>query len=159
MAGEADEAHLPLRFARSSASITPPFAKWRSGSFAVHDLVHLPEVEVVGLEPAQRLLELRIAVFASRPCVQTFVIRKTCLPPAVASALPMRVSLSPSWYSQALSMNVMPASTAACTMRIASRSRADLAEVIAAEAERGHGLAGAAEGSERNGLGAVEECA
>ena len=65
----------------------------------------------------------------------------------------MRSSLFPSWYSQALSMKVMPASTASCTMRIASFWVAGVAEVVAAEPERGDGDAGAAEGTGGDGFG------
>ena len=57
-----------------------------------------------------------------RPCVQTLVIRKTWSRAPAASALPMISSLLPSWYSHALSRKVMPASTAAWTMRTASRA-------------------------------------
>jgi hypothetical protein len=65
---------------------------------------------------------MRVAVFASRPCVQTLVMRKTFCRQPLASAFPMRISLTPSLYSQALSMNVIPASTALCSSEIASRS-------------------------------------
>jgi hypothetical protein len=37
-----------------------------------------------------------------------------------ASARPIQTSLIPLWYSQQLSKNVMPASTASCTIRSAS---------------------------------------
>ena len=87
----------------------------------------------------------RRATCLPRPCEQTLVIRNTCSRRPPARAWPMRVSLSPSWYSQALSMNVMPSSTAAWTMRTASRALHG-AEVIAAEAQRGDGGAGTAEG-------------
>jgi hypothetical protein len=92
---------------------------------------------------------MRIAVFASRPWVQTLVMRKTFSRQPLASAFPMRVSLTPSWYSQALSMKVMPASMARWQERRRLTLGADLAEMEAAESEGGHGLAGAAEWAAR----------
>lgn len=49
---------LPCRFARSSASMTPPRAKWAIRIVVVGALVDLPEIETVRLQPAQGLVEL-----------------------------------------------------------------------------------------------------
>ena len=77
---------LPAFFAASSASMAPPCAKMRSGSFVADDLVDLQQVDVVGLEPLQRLVDLlRRPSSRSRPSI--FVIRKALLPVAVAQRL------------------------------------------------------------------------
>src|SRR2546421_316201 len=60
-----------------------------------------------------------MAVFRSRPWVQTLVIRKTSSR-RPCSACPIRSSLRPPLYSQALSKNRTPASTASWTRRIAA---------------------------------------
>src|SRR3954463_8711526 len=62
-----------------------------------------------------------MAVFASRPCVQTLVIRNTRSRRSLM-AFPIRISLLPSWYSHALSRKVTPPSIAAWMSFIASAS-------------------------------------
>ena len=56
------------------------------------------------------------------PWVQTLVIRNTLSRQPPARALPINTSLRPSWYSQALSMKLMPWSMASCTSRMDSSS-------------------------------------
>ena len=80
----------------------------------------------------------------------------------IRERLPIAISLSPSWYSQALSMNVMPASIARVHDLDGLADRRHEAEVIAAEAERRHALAGmTAEGREEEwtcGRSAALDC-
>ena len=49
---------MPCCFARSSASTTPPAREVTLGIVVVDALVNLPEVEIIGPQPPQRLLEL-----------------------------------------------------------------------------------------------------
>ena len=70
----------------------------------------------------------------------------------------MSSSLRPSWYSHALSMNVMPASTASCTRRTASSLALDRAEVVAAQAEDADLDTGPAEGPAGDRLFRSHEC-
>ena len=57
MAGESDEANLALLFGFGSASAAPPGADEQLGIVVEGDTVNLPEIEVIGLQPLERLLE------------------------------------------------------------------------------------------------------
>ena len=118
--GEADEAHFALllrlgqRLDRAAGREVP------LGVVFIDHLVDLPEVEMIGLQAGAAIPRAsRIENFLSRPCVQSFVIRKT-LSRRPLQRFAHQLSLLPSWYSHALSMKVIPPSIASCTMRIDS---------------------------------------
>src|SRR5580704_15612988 len=110
MTGKADETNFALLFG---------FLQRFSGASRTHKkfwivvegyAVNLPKVQVISLQSVERLLE-HLHGQGSVPCVHTFVIRKS-LSRRPLSALPIQSSLFPRWYSQQLSKNVIPLSTA-----------------------------------------------
>ena len=143
---------LPCSLALRSASAAPFGRMNSSGSFSKRDAVDLPEIEVIGLQAAQRLFEhLRWRARRSRPWVQTLVIRKT-LSRRPLRPLPIQ--------SSRLAAMIFPAVVEECDAAVdgllhdANRGLLVLrvAEVMAAEAERGDFYVGVlAERAHRHG--------
>jgi len=53
VAGEADESHLPLLFGFEQSLSGPVRREVQIGIVFVDDFVNLPEIQIVGLQPAQ----------------------------------------------------------------------------------------------------------
>jgi len=95
VAGKADEADLALLLRAIEGLEHATLGVRQLGIVVVDDAVDLPHVQVIGLQPPQRLLEHRKGEPPRlRPCVQTLVIRTT-LSRRPRSARPSRFSVLP----------------------------------------------------------------
>ena len=95
MPGEADVSDFALRLGPLERLDDAALGEVPLRVVVVDALVYLPEIEVVGAQARSDSSSCRIATFASRPCVQTLVIRNTESRRS-AIARPIRRSLSPS---------------------------------------------------------------
>ena len=112
--GEADEAHLALLLGLVERFEHAALGVGQFGVVVEADAVDLPQVEVVGLEPAQRLVEhLHGQVRAA--AVRADLGHEEDLVAAPFRPRPSQSSARPFQYSQQLSKKVMPASTASWT--------------------------------------------
>ena len=79
------------------------------------DAVDLPEIEVIGLEALEGLVQ-HFGRQSSFAAVGADFGHEKDLVTAAFQALPIQSSDLPRWYSQQLSKKVMPLSTASCTI-------------------------------------------
>ena len=96
MASEPEVANLALLQRVESGVDCAVVGENPIGVVVVDDFVKLPQVDMIGLQPAKAVVEVRLRALAVR--LQTLVIRKTLsrrLPSA--RALPIRSSARPSW--------------------------------------------------------------
>ena len=154
VAGEADEADHSLLLRAIERLDHAALREMALRVTPVCDLVYLPEVEVVRPEPTQRLLEHAHRRLRVAPVRADLGHEEDLLPPAVGERFPH------ARLAQAVVVlpRVVHERDARVHGAMQQRGRlalgADPAEMVSAESERGHGLAGATKGSTGN-LGGV----